>query len=319
MGTVLNRLVRLACVGLAVVATSLVVIDDADARGGRGGGLGSRGDRTHSAPAATPTAPNKAAPIDRTFTQPGKPAAAANNVRNAAAPVAQASRFGTLKSMLLGGLIGGMLAGFLGTGALASIIGFVLQALLIGGLIFLAVAFFRSRGAKPAVATASAAGGTSPQVDAAAYRSATAMPGGSGSPILNLHKDDFSAFERLLGEVQTAYGRADVKALGDHMTPEMLSYFAQELDQDAKQGHLNELGQPKLLQGDLSESWREASGEWATVAMRYSLIDAVVEKASGRVISGSRTEPQEVTEVWTFRRPHGGSPAQWELSAIQQA
>jgi predicted lipid-binding transport protein (Tim44 family) len=99
----------------------------------------------------------------------------------------------------------------------------------------------------------------------------------------------------------------------------MLSYFAAELDGNAKQGVRNEVSQPKLLQGDLAEAWREADGEFATVAMRFSVLDATVEKASGRLVSGSASTPQEATEVWTFRRPLNGTPRQWELSAIQQA
>jgi predicted lipid-binding transport protein (Tim44 family) len=53
--------------------------------------------------------------------------------------------------------------------------------------------------------------------------------------------------------------------------------------------------------------------------MRYALIDAEIDVATGRVISGSRTEPAEVTEVWTFRRGRDGTASDWELSAIQQA
>ncbi|MFM9938370.1 MAG: Tim44 domain-containing protein [Hyphomicrobiaceae bacterium] len=311
------RWIKLAFLGLGLAATgAMVTVDYADARAGRGGGGGTRGTRTYEAPPTTRTAPTPAKPVERSMTQPGQPGAAAGPVRNATQPAAQASRFGTMKSMLLGGLIGGMLASVLGTGALANVLGFMLQALLIGGLIYLAISFFRSRGQpKPALATASA--GPAPQTPTAYQRSSMTMPGG-GSPVLNLTGDDFSAFERLLGHVQGAYGRADIQALGDHTTPEMLSYFAGELDQDAKRGVRNELGQPKLLQGDLSEAWREPSGEWATVAMRYALTDAVVETATGKVVSGSRTEPQEVTEIWTFRRAHGGTPANWELSAIQQ-
>jgi predicted lipid-binding transport protein (Tim44 family) len=37
------------------------------------------------------------------------------------------------------------------------------------------------------------------------------------------------------------------------------------------------------------------------------------------VVSGSTTQPEEVTEVWTFRRPRGGTARDWKLSAIQQA
>jgi predicted lipid-binding transport protein (Tim44 family) len=206
-----------------------------------------------------------------------------------------------------------------GAGALANVLGFVLQMLLFGGLIYLAFAFFRSR--SPATRPAMATAGTGPspdRMDRAVNRSATSAPGGS-SPVLNLEQADFDAFERLLGEIQLAYGRSDLRALGDRATPEMLSYFARDLDDDAKRSVRNELGSPKLLQGDLSESWRDTSGEWATVAMRYALIDATVEIATGKVVDGSRTEAQEVTEIWTFRRRHGAGSDAWELSAIQQA
>ncbi|MBS0530334.1 MAG: TIM44-like domain-containing protein, partial [Proteobacteria bacterium] len=58
----------------------------------------------------------------------------------------------------------------------------------------------------------------------------------------------------------------------------------------------------------------EGSPDYATVALRYSLIDKTIERASGRVVEGS-DQPQEVTDVWTFVRLRGGK---WELSAIQQ-
>ena len=70
----------------------------------------------------------------------------------------------------------------------------------------------------------------------------------------------------------------------------------------------------KLLQGDLAEAWREGDSDYATVAMRFSLVDKTLDRASGRVVDGS-DRPVEVTEVWTFVRPRGSN---WELSAIQQ-
>jgi predicted lipid-binding transport protein (Tim44 family) len=70
----------------------------------------------------------------------------------------------------------------------------------------------------------------------------------------------------------------------------------------------------KLLQGDLAESWREGDSDFATVALRFSLVDKTLDRNSGQVINGS-DQPTEATEVWTFVRPRGGN---WELSAIQQ-
>ncbi len=47
-------------------------------------------------------------------------------------------------------------------------------------------------------------------------------------------------------------------------------------------------------------------------------VDAVVDRATGRVISGDRAAPQEVTEIWTFRRDDRDPEQGWQLSAIQQ-
>ena len=307
-----RSLARLCWLTIVAVASLALLADLADARVGGGRSVGSRGAKTFQAPPATNTAPKTAAPMEKSMTQPGTSAAAQSTQ-----PAASASRFGGWKGLLLGGLIGAGLAGLFGMGALANVLGFLLQIALIGGIVYLVVLFFRSRRAQPALATATAAAGQAPRN--ASYRDAASALGGGTGSTLTISPDDYDAFERLLGEIQTAYGRNDLQALGDHTTPEMLSYFAEELHANAKKGMRNEVSQPKLLQGDLAEAWREADGEYATVAMRYSIVDATIEAASGRVVSGSTTAPQEVTEVWTFRRPDNGTARQWELSAIQQA
>ena len=95
----------------------------------------------------------------------------------------------------------------------------------------------------------------------------------------------------------------------------MLSYFAEDLARNASRGVVNRVSDVKLLQGDLAEAWREGNTDYATVAMKFSLVDQMVDRATGRVVEGD-DHPQIVTEVWTFRRERGGN---WLLSAIQQA
>ena len=77
---------------------------------------------------------------------------------------------------------------------------------------------------------------------------------------------------------------------------------------------VNKVSDVKLLQGDLAEAWREGDTDYASVAMRFSLVDKTIERTTGRLVEGSE-QPTEATEVWTFVRPRG---ANWELSAIQQ-
>ena len=121
--------------------------------------------------------------------------------------------------------------------------------------------------------------------------------------------------EKTLQEVQIAYGREDVAALWSLATPEMASYFQEELNDNARNDAVNRISNVRLLQGDLAEAWREGSNDYATVAMRFSHTDATIEKATGRVVSGDPDRVVEATELWTFRRDRGGA---WTLSAIQQ-
>ena len=311
---------RLSIVALGAAMLVATMPNDADARRG-GGGFGSRGSKTFTAPPATNTAPKTTAPINKSITQPGAPQATANQAtRPGVGAAQQASRFGGLRGLLLGGLFAAALAGIFGMGALASIAGFLLQILLVGGIIFLLVRLFRGGfgSNKPAMATASPGTGYTGRNPMDVLNRSGSASGGAVDEV-KIGPSDYDAFEHMLGEVQMAYGRNDVDALSKMLTPEMLSYFAGELDDNAKKGLLNVVSDVKLIQGDLSEAWREQQLEYATVALRYSLVDATVETATGRVVEGSKTEPTELTEVWTFVRPARGTASQWELSAVQSA
>jgi len=271
--------------------------------------------RTYSAPPATSTAPNTAAPIQRSVTQPGSTTTAAG----------QATRPGLLGGGLFGGgLLGGLAAGFIGAGlfgmlfghgmfggmgGFASIIGLLLQVVLVVVVARLIFAWWQRRNMpEPAYAAAQPAAGHG-------FAGLGGMLGNStpaGQP-LTIVKADYDAFEQLLGDIQQAYSAEDLAALRAEMTPEMVSYFAEQMTQNASRGLINRVSDVKLLQGDLAEAWREGDADYATVAMRFALTDSMVERASGRTVEGD--SPGEVTELWTFRRARGGD---WLLSAIQQ-
>jgi predicted lipid-binding transport protein (Tim44 family) len=303
-------------IALAAIATALVLVAaDANARAGGGFSGGSRGMRTFSAPPATSTAPNTAAPIQRTMTQPG-----------AASTVGQASRPGLLGGGLFGGgMLGGLAAGFLGAGlfgmlfgsgmfggmgGFASIIGLLLQVALVVIVAKLIFAWWQRRNMpEPAYAAAHPATGQS-------FSGLGGMFGGNqpaGQP-LTIAKADYDAYEQLLGDVQAAFSAEDLNALRAKVTPEMLSYFSEQLAGNASRGLINRVTDVKLLQGDLAEAWREGDTDYATVAMHFALKDSMVERASGRTVEGGSLS--EVTELWTFMRARGGD---WLLSAIQQA
>jgi predicted lipid-binding transport protein (Tim44 family) len=104
------------------------------------------------------------------------------------------------------------------------------------------------------------------------------------------------------------------------MTPEMLSYFSEELTRSASQGVRNIVSDVRLLKGDISEAWEEGDLQYATAFLRWSANDYVVrlDRTPGQpdyLVSGDPKTPTEAEEVWTFVRRRG---ADWLLSAIQQ-
>lgn len=325
-----NRIIttvsRAAAAALVFASLSLTGSVDAEARAGRGFSTGSRGVKTYTAPPATKTAPTTAQPMQRSA-QPA-PQTAGAATAGAASAARPASRFGTgfMGGLLGAGLIGALLgAGFFGgIGGMLGMVGFLLQAALIAGVIYFAVSYFRRRN-QPAAATPNGqdyqrTAMNSPGIGSGrnAGPTAGAAAASAATQPLVIEAADYTSFERLLSVIQLSYSREDAGALRSATTNEMLGYFTEQIEENARNGVRNDLGQPKLLSGDLAESWSEASGEYASVAMRYSLTDATVDRTSGRVVDGSTSEPQEVTEVWTFTRRHGGGPNAWKLSAIQQ-
>ncbi|OAF13620.1 hypothetical protein AYJ54_43640 [Bradyrhizobium centrolobii] len=309
--------VKTIAVVLALALPTALAISSADARVGGGFSSGSRGSRTYSAPPSTTTAPGSASQFNRTYTQPGA------GMNSPATAPARGGLFGRG-----GGFLGGLAAGFLGAGllgmlfggglfgglgGLSSILGLILQIVLVVFVVRLAMSWWQRRHTpQAAYAGADGNGGSGPQTN---YRSGLGGFGfGSNNAPLEIRPADYEAFERLLGEIQTAWSNEDVAKLHTLATPEMVSYLEQDLAQNRARNVVNKTSNVKLLQGDLAEAWREGETDYATVAMRFALTDKTVDRNTGALVAGSE-QPGEVTEIWTFaRRPGGG----WELSAIQQ-
>ena len=299
----------------AVAALSLALAPGlADARAGGGGSFGSRGGMTWSAPPSTGTAPYSAQPMQRSMTPNNPSPGFASPSPGFGSGFGRSSGF---MSGLMGGLIGagigGLLFGhgFLGGGGLGfgGFLGFLLQVFLIVLLVRFLIRRFR--GPSPAFA-----GG--PGIFARGGAPGPGPLGGAGGPagppLIQIGPEDYQEYERLLQGIQAAWSRQDLNALRSLATPEMLSYFAEQLAAQTSQGVRNEVTDVRLLQGDLAQAWREGNSEYATVAMRFSMID-ITRDGSGRIVDGSPAEHVTATELWTFIRSPGG---RWILSAIQQ-
>ena len=312
-------IIRTIAIVMSVAVPLAITISAADARVGGGGSSGSRGSRTFSAPPSTTTAPGATQPMNRTFTQPGTP--------GMGAPAAGAANKGGFFNRPGMGMLGGLAAGFLGAGllgmlfggglfsglgGLSSIIGLLLQVALIVIVVRLAMSWWQRRHTPASAYAGAPAEGPGAQPS---FRSGLSGFGlGSNQPALEIQPADYETFERLLGEIQAAWSNEDIGKLHTLATPEMVSYFSKDLEENKANNDVNKVSNVKLLQGDLAEAWREGETDFASVAMRFSLVDKTLERTTGRLVSGSET-PIEATEVWTFARRRG---ADWELSAIQQ-
>ena len=303
----------------AMAAMILLVPAMADARVGGGTNTGSRGSKTDQAPAPTQTAPAPK-PVERSATptqQAQRPAATTAAAQGGSFfsrhPFLSGMMGGMLGAGLFGMLFGGGFGGFAGA---AGMLGLLIQVALIGGLGYLAWRLFKGRAAAQAPRAAYA--GAMPRLEEPAMARSTPMLSGGGAAApagLAIAAEDFTTFETMLADIQSGYSKGDLAALRTLVTPEILGYFSEQLSANASRGVENKVEAVKLEQGDLSEAWTEGTVDYATVAMRFSMIDATRRITDGTVVEGDLLARTQATEVWTFLRSRGG---RWILSAIQQ-
>jgi len=280
----------------------------AEARAGsssRGGGFsaGSRGVRTLEN--------NNATPLSRSMTATPR---AASPLAGAGAPGGSFFQRHPLLTGIAGGFLGSMLFSSLGggVGGIGHLFGGLMTLLIIGVGIWFVIRLLSGRGF-----FATGAGGAMPRSVGAAAAPAAAQFRGRDTTVGD---SDLTTFQEIHAAVQEAWGHGDLGRLRQLMTPEMLSYFSEELTRNASQGVQNIVSDVRLLKGEISESWEEGDLQYATAYMRWSAIDQVVRLGGapgqpGEAVSGNPKVPIEAEEVWTFVRNQGGN---WLLSAIQQ-
>ena len=275
----------------------------ADARLGGGHSFGSRGSFSFFSPRHTNLAPG-AAPFERSQAQMG-------GYGRPSMGMGGGSGFNRhpFMSGLLGGLVGagifGMLfgGGFMHMGlGFGGLFGVLLQLLLLYFIVRWLMRRFLG-------------GGLAPQRRPAAPSpfAPMAAAGPTVAP-LQITPADTQAFAQCLVYVQQAWGAGDLNAIARAATPEMMGYFRDQLATLSRQGLRNRVADVSVDGMELSEAWSEGGTDFATTALRFSMLD-VTEDTTGRVVDGSTTVRALVTEVWTFTRRRGGH---WILAAIQQ-
>lgn len=324
----------------ALISPPLLVSSShqADARAGRGFSMGSRGSRTYSSPSYTRITPNGGQSFQRTMTRPpsSTPSSTMSPAPQQMTPNNTApSQRGNFLKGVAGGVAGAaaydMLTGHHQANAQTpnaqtsadnsnpnsmqprptpdpqqaqskkNTTGSILWIIILGFLIWFGIRYFRKNS------------------------TSNKKPGDRNisNPIkeyikesnIQLNQNDYTIFQQRLVDVQNAWNHQDLGSLQKICTPEMLAYFNEQLTDLASKGLHNTTSNVQFEQGDLSEAWTEGTREYATVAMRYSLIDVTTDN-NGNVVEGNPDQPTQVTELWTFVRSLNHN--WWLLSAIQQ-
>ena len=228
--------------------------------------------------------------------------------------------FGGLAGSWIGSMLfphwGGMGGGYGGGGGMLGSI--FTWLIIIGGAWFIYRMFAGRRTATaPYESTGMGFGGGSP----------TPLFGGSGGGYaapqparISVQATDYQQFEEVLQGVQGAWTKADLTAMRRYATPEMLSYFSEQLSENESQGVSNHVENVELIKGDVREAWDEGRMQYATALMQWRARDYTVRNdghagEAQMIVNGDPQRQVEVSELWTFARSPDG---RWLLSAIQQ-
>ena len=307
---------------IVMILTVCLWTFDAWARAGGGRSAGSRGSRSSSSPADPAVSPSSSA------RQTAPPSAAQSAVPQRSW---MGGLMGGIMGFAIGGAIGSLLFGGMGGGLFGGI--GLMEILLIGGLAYFAFVYMRRR-QQPALATPS---GYAPpqgmqvpswQSESRSMPMATMEATGTESDLASGlrhirqvdHTFDPKSFADTASDVffkvQIAWTARDLSTIRHLLTPEMYGTLQQESEDLRKDRRINRIENIMIRSVQVTEAWQEGGQDFVTVQILANLLDYTVDESTQDVLLGSRTEPIQFAEYWTFVRPVG--PNAWQLSAIQQ-
>lgn len=350
----MNRGIRAVALGLALMSTSLIFVDEADARAGRSrsmrgtsvyrsmGDRGVRTDRTWGNPASRPgfqSVPGQMRPGLGVPAQ--QPSWSQRNpfLSGMLGGLAGSAVWSGISGMF-GGHHGGYGSGYgsgygpgHGYGSTGGGFGILPLLLLLGGGWWLYRKMSRNSQER-AVASSGLSGWGRPVGQDGAPSAATfdvaARPvtgfGGQqtldqGLAAIQLNSPGLTrqGLEDRLSAVffgiQEAWSAQDGMAFQRLCAPEIAEQFSRDLDEARRHGERNVLKNIVIRRFDMSEAWTEMDREFVTARIQARLIDYV--ERGGEVIEGSQDDPTDFAETWTFARARGGDD--WRLTAIEQA
>lgn len=318
----MNRNIRLLTMLAALLVTSFLAIEqNAQARVGGGGSMGSRGSRSYSRPLAPPSqaapsrqyAPSQPSPITPPYQQPG-----------------YGGGFGR---SFLGGMAGGMLGGMLfrslgfgggygggGGGGIG-----IFEILLLAGIGYMIWRFIkRSRANDGGYDQPGKVIQMNDYQNQNQNLSYAPQRDELGEGLSYIRQMDPSFDEKRFNDnvmdmffkIQGAFMNRDLSSAAGVLTDEMRELLQRDVDTLKRDKKINRLENIAVRSVEISEAWQESGKDFITAMVYANLLDYTTDDSTGAVLSGSKTEPVKFEEYWTFTRPVGNN--QWKLCAINQ-
>lgn len=288
---------RRALIALSLIAMTSWVLADADIASARARFGGSRGGRSHSAP-ARPSLPHLPAAPSRSL---GEPHPAGTPAVPAAPAGPRPSFLGFAKGVgaaAVGGLVGRILFGIGGARP-----GFGLVEILLLGLAgYYAVGYLRGLKGRPRptglpkAPAPSGRRGPAPSFDAGQLTDAAAA---------------------LYAGLQSGFVMQEMGMFRNRLTPGLYASLQARCDElrSARQSwHVDKID---VEHAEVAQAWTQDGHDYAEVRLVGSLCEYTADDAGGAIVAGSNQAPRSFDERWTFMRPSGSTP--WRLAAIQAA
>ncbi len=124
----------------------------------------------------------------------------------------------------------------------------------------------------------------------------------------------FGYIGMMFRDAQTAWMTRDIASLRSRVTPEIYDQLQAQADRLRSRHRSNRIDEIEI-RTEITEAWQESGRDYVTAYITGSMVDYTVDDASDDLVAGSRTQPRNVEEFWTFTRPAGLNF--WMLSAIQ--
>ena len=135
-------------------------------------------------------------------------------------------------------------------------------------------------------------------------------------PLFTVEKFKDQAMDNFF-KIQGAWVDRDLSTVKHLLTKEMFDLLQEDAEKMRRDGLVNQLQNLAVREVNLSEAWQDSGQDYLTVRIHVTLLDYTLNEQTGEIVSGSKLDPIQFEEYWTFTRPVGNNP--WQLSAVTQA